>query len=177
MNSGLLAWEGSAYPSLQLKAWNGRVMTAFFAVVLKALDSREGVADGDLKEEVKLASAATTAIASFLHSMETSPWFLTADQANSMRVAVETYLNLIQVLALLSHRRQKPRWKCVPKHHSMVHLIEDQSKSLINMRAYHTFLDEDFVGVFKALAQQVPKELLEYRCMTRYLLRLKATPA
>ena len=177
MNGGLLSFEGSAYPSLQLKAWNGRVMTAFFSIVLKALDGKEGLADGDLKQELHVATAATTAIASFLHEMETSPWFLTAEQANRMRTAIETYLSLIQVLALISHKRQKPRWKCVPKHHSLLHLIEDQSSSLINMRAYHTFLDEDFVGVFKALAQQVPKELLEYRCMTRYLLRLKATAA
>ena len=58
----------------------------------------------------------------------------------------------------------------------MFHIVEDQCQTLLNARTFHTFVDEDFVGLFKNLVLQVPKEMLEYRCLTRFLLRLRAMP-
>ena len=175
MNAGLMSYEGSAYPCLNVKAWNGRCLLIFFSVVLGVLKSTPGWPEA-LGEELRLADAATTALASYLHETECAGRYLSRDEAWKMRKAVETYLSLVQVLALCSLRRKIPRWKCVPKHHMMFHIVEDQCQTLLNARTFHTFVDEDFVGLFKNLVLQVPKEMLEYRCLTRFLLRLRAMP-
>ena len=49
----------------------------------------------------------------------------------------------------------------------------------MNVRYVHTFKDEDNVGVVKKLAEKVTKgELMEYRILCRFLLRLGTwTPA
>ena len=147
----------------------------YFDVIVGVMKDRPGLAN-DLQQEVKLAHAATTAMASYLHQTECASRYLSREEADNMYRAVSTYLGLVQILALLSIRRQIPRWKCVPKHHTMLHLVQDQCQTLINARSYHTFVDEDFIGLFKNLVLQVPKEMLEYRCLTRFLLRLRALP-
>ena len=150
-------------------------MLMYFVIILGVLKDRPGMAP-DLQQEVKLAHAATVALASYLHETECAGRYLLREEADKMYKAVEAYLHLIQILAVCSHRRAIPRWKCVPKHHSMLHLVEDQRETLVNARSFHTFVDEDFVGLFKNLVLQVPKEMLEYRCLTRFLLRLRALP-
>ena len=177
MSSGMLSFEsgGGAFPCLTLKAWNGRLMLSFFEVVLKALCGTQGLIEDDsLKEELVLASAATTSVAALLHHMETSPRYLNEQQAQMMFEACTTYLRLYQVLAHKSAERRRARWKAIPKMHLLLHLVEDQCRTKINMRSFGCFQDEDFVGQFKLLVAEVPKELLEYRCMTRFLLRLGA---
>ena len=178
MSSGMLSFEsgGGAFPCLSLKAWNGRLMVAFFQVVLQTLCSSRHLQpeDESLKEELVLASAATTAVTALLHHMETSPRYLTEQQAALMKEACTTYLRLYQVLAFKSAERRWCRWKAIPKMHLLLHLVEDQCKCKYNMRFFGCFQDEDFVGQFKLLVAEVPKELLEYRCMTRFLLRLEA---
>ena len=113
MNAGLMSYEGSAYPCLNVKAWNGRCLLIFFFVVLGVLKSTPGWPEA-LGEELRLADAATTALASYLHETECAGRYLSRDEAWKMRKAVETYLSLVQVLALCSLRRKIPRWKCVP---------------------------------------------------------------
>ena len=73
----------------------------------------------------------------------------------------------------MSLDRGSSRWKAVPKFHSFRRISEDQISTLLNARYFHSFADEDFIGVFKRLVLKVPKELLEFRCLTRSLLRLK----
>lgn len=176
MTGGLLTWEGGTYPKLDLKAWNGRLMTAFFHVVLNRLQrdalGNDGM-DPLLLKELRLAFGVTNAIVAFLDAMERAPRYLTGDQALDMAKACSTFLSLCEILALLSIQRQVPRWKVVPKHHTFKHLAEDQVRTLLNCRFFHSFVDEDFIGFWKGLVQAVPKELLEFRCLTRYLLRLK----
>ena len=175
MTAGLLSWEGGAYPCLNLKAWNSRLLLAFFEVVLASLKGRTDLdLTPALQKELTLASAAATAMVSLLDTMERSPRFLSEEQASSMHLACTTFLNLYQLLAAHSLVTQCPRWKATPKFHAMLHLCEDQCQGLQNMRAWHCFTDEDYVGVFKQLVLQCPKELLEFRCITRMLLRLRA---
>ena len=177
MTGGLLTWEGGAYPRLDLKAWNTRLFTAYFYVVLQHLQEPEAVPagmDNLLRKELRLAFGVTNAMASFLNQMEQSPRYLNEAQATGMATACSTFLSLSEILALVSLQRGVARWKIVPKHHTMKHLAEDQLTSHYNIRHYHCFVDEDNIGVWKTLVQAVPKELLEFRCLTRYLLRLKA---
>ncbi|CAE7291040.1 unnamed protein product [Symbiodinium microadriaticum] len=176
MTGGLLSWEGGTYPRLDLKGWNTRLFTAFFYVVLNRLQQDTDRTDGMpplLLKELRLAFGAVNAIAAFLDTMERSPRYLSEAQALSMSKACSTFLSLCEILALLSIQRQVPRWKAVPKHHAFKHLAEDQVLTKLNCRFFHSFVDEDFIGFWKGLVQAAPKELLEFRCLTRYLLRLK----
>ena len=175
MTAGQLSWEGGAYPCLNFKAWNSRLLLAFFEVVLASLKARPDLdLTPALRKELTLASGAATAMVSLLDTMETSPRYLSQEQASRMHTACTTFLSLYQLLAAHSLVSQRPRWKATPKFHAMLHLCEDQCHSLLNMRTWHCFADEDYVGIFKQLVLQCPKELLEFRCITRMLLRLKA---
>ena len=175
MTAGQLTFEGGAYPCLNFKAWNSRLVVLFFEVVLRDLcqSSIDQVLDPTLKEELEVASACATAMCAFLDTMEQSGRYLSKEQAESMHRSCCLFLDLYQVLVLLSQRRKQPRWKGIPKHHSWLHLCEDQISSLLNCRMCHSFVDEDFIGVWKKLVLAVPKPLLEYRCLCRYLLRLR----
>ena len=176
MTGGLLAWEGGAYPSLNLKAYNGRLFVMFFEIVLRRLVSDESLQIDDmLRKELELASGATTALAMFFHVMECSGRYLKEEQAASMEQACCTYLDLSNILALHSIKRLTPRWKAVPKHHFFKHMSENMVQCLYNCRYYQSYFDEDFIGRWKLLCQKVPKGLMELRLLTRYLLRLKAS--
>ncbi|CAE7674088.1 unnamed protein product [Symbiodinium sp. CCMP2592] len=172
MTGGLLSWEGGAFPRLDLKAWNSRLMTAFFHIVLRQLQD-QAFSDESLHKEIRLAFGLTNAMITFIDTMERSPRYLTSQQAQVMHSACSTYLQLSEVIALVAQQRDRARWKVVPKHHTFRHIAEDQLSCLYNYRHCHCFLDEDFVGFWKTLVQAVPKELLEFRCLTRWLLRLK----
>ncbi|CAE7576742.1 unnamed protein product, partial [Symbiodinium sp. KB8] len=175
MTAGMLTFEGGTYPSLNLKAYNGRLFLQYFNIVLRATLAAATDLESALAKELQLASSACTALCSFLDVMERSPRQLLPEQAEKMHSAVVLFVKLYQILVLHSHRRgTAPRWKVVPKFHSLLHVAEDQRKELINGRCYNTFLDEDYVGVFKLLCVQAPKNMLEFRCLTRYYLRVKA---
>ena len=172
MAPGLLSYEGGAYPCLSLKAYNGRLFLMFFEVVLRTVLRRGGL--GESREEVQLASAAVSALVAFFDRMEAAGRYLSANEASGLYEACVQFLNLLQVLALVSLRRSIPRWKIVPKHHMMMHLATGMKVTRYNCRAFHCFIDEDFIGRWKSLSEMVPKELMEFRLLTRYLLRLKA---
>ncbi|CAE7254992.1 unnamed protein product [Symbiodinium sp. CCMP2592] len=173
MTSGMLGFEGGAYPSLNLKAWNSRLFVVFFEVVLKELVARDTAAGNELLcKELKLASAATTAMCAFLAGMEASPRYMSDEQCRYLHESMQSFLELYEVLIATSLARGTARWKAVPKHHLAWHLVEEMDRSHYNVRFYHSFLDEDYIGQWKLLAQSVPRDLLEYRCLTRYLLRL-----
>ncbi|CAE7508782.1 unnamed protein product [Symbiodinium sp. CCMP2592] len=173
MTSGMLGFEGGAYPSLNLKAWNSRLFVVFFEVVLKELVARDTAAGNELLcKELKLASAATTAMCAFLAGMEASPRYMSDEQCRYLHESMQSFLELYEVLIATSLARGTARWKAVPKHHLAWHLVEEMDRSHYNVRFYHSFIDEDYIGQWKLLAQSVPRDLLEYRCLTRYLLRL-----
>ncbi|CAE7578654.1 unnamed protein product [Symbiodinium sp. CCMP2592] len=174
LTAGNMSYEGQAYPCLNLKAYNGRLFFQYFNIVLRATLATSNALDDGLKKELTLACSCSTALCAFLDMCERSPRKLTIEQADTMHDSVQLFLKLYQLLVLQSHRRGIPRWKVVPKFHTLLHLVEDQRRELLNSRSYHTFLDEDYVGVFKQLCVQAPKQLLEFRCMTRFYLRVKA---
>ena len=175
MTGGLLGWEGGAYPSLNLKAYNSRLFVMYFEIVLRSVLSDESEMDNMLRKELELASAATTALAMFFHVMECSGRYLKEEEASKMNQASCTYLDLTNILALHSIKRSIPRWKAVPKHHFFKHMSEDMVQCQYNCRHYQSYFDEDYIGRWKLLCLKVPKALMEMRLLTRYLLRLKVS--
>ncbi|CAE7296075.1 unnamed protein product, partial [Symbiodinium microadriaticum] len=146
LTSGMLGFEGGAYPSLNLKAWNSRLFVVYFEIVLRELvDSGAGADEELLHKELKLASAATTAMCAFLHGMESSPRYLTDEQCRFMHDSMQAFLELYEVLIGTSNARGTARWKAVPKHHSAWHLVEEMDRTHYNVRFYHSFADEDYI--------------------------------
>ena len=175
MPAGLLTYEGGIYPCLNLKAYNGRLFLMFFQVVLSASLAAMGPQLTDaMKTELELASGMVTALTVFFHRMEVAGRYLLEQEASALMDATTTFLQLYGVLALHAWRHSVRRWKATPKFHMLRHLAEDMLTTRINARTFHCYIDEDFIGHWKKLAVVVPRELMEFRMLTRYLLRLKA---
>ena len=175
MPSGLLSYEGGVYPCLNLKAYNGRLFLMFFQVVLCACIAAIGPQlTESMKTELELASAMVTALTVFFHRMEAAGRYLSEQEASGLMEATTTFLQLYGLLALRAVRQGIARWKATPKFHMLRHLAEDMVSTRINCRSFHCYIDEDFIGHWKKLAVAVPRELMEFRMLTRYLLRLKA---
>ena len=175
MPSGLLAWEQSLYPVLQLKAWNGRLFCIFFSVLLGGILRSGEVTDELLFEEAKLVRVMCQLLEKFFSLSEQAPRFLSEAQAQEMNDAVLAFLRTYETLAKYGLQCGRRRFKIVPKFHVFKHIGEDVLRTRYNYRYYHCFLDEDYIGAWKTLATRTSKELMEFRLITRYLLRLRAS--
>ena len=156
------------YPHLTVKAWNGQVLLVFLDRCLTAL-----VAAGAQDQEIQLAHLATRAMTCWFDRLARFPRLLSQAQGNEISNFGFRFLRLYRQLAILSVLRSVARWRLLPKVHPFRHMNEDMRHRLYNYRYCHTFKDEDNVGVCKKLAERVAKgDLMEYRIMTRFLLRV-----
>eukprot|EP00439_Symbiodinium_sp_Y106_P042800 s93_g5.t1 len=174
MPAGLLDLEQGVFPVLKLKAWNGRLMILFFAIALKGLPDP---GDDLLRKELRAALAAAECVACFFDRSERSARLLTEQEAESISEAVLKFLMIYRQLVKISVSRNCPRYKVIPKMHVLLHIGEDVRETRTNFRHYHCFIDEDFIGRMKELTIKLPKVGggLEYRLLTRWLLRLGAS--
>ena len=157
------------YPSLTAKAFNGRLFVVFLTTCLEALAAR----NPDL--EIRLALTACKAMCMLFDRMERAPRYLNARQAAEIYKAGLMFMAAYDKLARLNSVRRVQRFKLLPKLHVLFHLVQDMYHTQYNARAYHCFKDEDNVGLLKRLAVRVHKgPLMEYRILTRWLLRLQA---
>ena len=156
------------YPHLTVKAWNGQVLLVFLDRCLTAL-----VAAGAQDQEIQLAHLATRAMTCWFDRLARFPRLLSQAQGNEISNFGFRFLRLYRQLAILSVLRSVARWRLLPKVHPFRHMNEDMRNRLYNYRYCHTFKDEDNVGVCKKPAERVAKgDLMEYRIMTRFLLRV-----
>lgn len=174
MTSGQFEMESGVHPILKLKAWNGRLMVVFLAIALKGLPEPE---DALLGKEWRLAVAAAECLACFFDRSERSGRLLSQHEADDISSALFKFLQLYRLLIKNSLVRCCHRYKVIPKVHVLVHVAEDIRDTCMNCRQYHCFLDEDFIGQMKDLTIKLPKVGLglEYRLLTRWLLRLGAS--
>ena len=174
MTAGQFELENAVHPILKLKAWNGRLMILFLAIALKGLPEPD---DDLLRKELRLAVAAADCVACFFDRSERSGRLLTKQEAEDISSATFKFLQLYRLLVKNSIARSCPRYKVIPKMHVLVHVAEDVLESRMNYRFYHCVVDEDFIGQMKELTIKLPKVGmgLEYRLLTRWLLRLGAS--
>ncbi|CAE7255271.1 unnamed protein product [Symbiodinium sp. CCMP2592] len=174
MPAGLLDLEQGTYPVLKLKAWNGRLMILFLAVALKGL-SEPG--DDLLRKERRAALAAAECVACIFDRSERAARLLTEQEAESISEAILKFLMIYKQLVKISVSRNCPRYKIIPKMHALLHVGEDVRDTRCNFRHFHCFMDEDYIGQMKELTIKLPKVGggLEYRLLTRWLLRLGAS--
>ena len=106
---------------------------------------------------------------------ENAPRLLSELQAREIYDAAKTFLKMYAELMKLSIRRERPRYKIIPKFHVLWHIVSDVWECRLNCRHFHCFLDEDYMGQMKSMTERLPKIGLEYRLLTRWLLRLGAS--
>ena len=161
--------EGSEYPMLTLKAYNGRVMLVFLTRCLQIL-----YRDHSGDPEVGLAWTACQRLCAFFDLMERTPRYLSHEDAQELHAHGQRFVELYFRLAKLGVQQNILRYKLVPKFHILAyHLLPDMLRNCTNIRSTHCFIDEDCMGTLKALARRVHPRLLEIRVLCRWQLRLK----
>jgi hypothetical protein len=155
------------FPQLTCKAWNGQIMLLFLDSCLQSL-----VQDQPCQEST-LAALALRALSCWFDRLVRYPRYLSEAQSKEISMHGFSFLRLYNKLAILSVVERLGRWKLIPKHHPFRHMQEDMRNKRYNYRYVHTYKDEDHVGILKKLAERVHKgDLLEFRVLTRFLLRL-----
>ena len=101
------------YPSLNLKAWNGRIFLVFLELCISLLAQSSSGDD----REVHLASLACSCLSTWFDKTERAGRYLTASQAAEMAAAGRTFLDAYEKLAHCAKLMSLTRWKAVPKLH------------------------------------------------------------
>ena len=156
------------YPTLCCKAYNGRLMVIFLDRCIHSLASQK---HGDA--EIYNACVATRALTAWFDSLERAKRYLTDQEKVTLYTLGSKFVSTLEKLAILALRANVNRWRLQPKIHPMCHLNEDHLWFAYNCRYHHSYVDEDFMGLAKQLAQKCHRgDLLEFRIMCRFLLRL-----
>ncbi|CAE7207120.1 unnamed protein product, partial [Symbiodinium sp. CCMP2456] len=100
------------YPSLNLKAWNGRVFVVFLEICLNA-----AVAMYDDDRELELAAAAATCIAVWFDRSERASRYLTESEADTICEAGLKFIAYYEALARHCIHADVARFKVIPKLH------------------------------------------------------------
>ncbi|CAE7763120.1 unnamed protein product [Symbiodinium sp. CCMP2592] len=111
LTTGILTYV-SGFPSLNLKALNGRVFLSFLAVCLRA-----ALASNPADVEVNLAEQATRTLVVWYQQQECSPRLMEPGPAKCFLQTTNTFLKLTSGLARLALKTGTFRWKLLPKHH------------------------------------------------------------
>lgn len=166
MHPGLLN-TADGYPTLCVKAFNGRLLLIFVDSCLHSLEDLTRTA------EIVNACVAARALRSWFDLVERSPRFLDRDAQVELHGLAMKFVFVLERLAVVALRANKSRWRLQPKLHAFIHIAEDHLRHGINCRFYHCFCDEDHIGLSKRLCQKVHRgDLMELRVLCRWLLRL-----
>jgi len=156
------------YPSLTCKAYNGRLLLVFLDQCIHSC-----AAANSGHPEISNACIAARCLRCWFDTLEKSPRYLTSQQGFELYTLAKKFVQSLERLASIALRSNRQRWKFQPKLHPWLHIAEDHWRLRYNYRHCHCFIDEDFVGLVKRLAQKCHRgELLELRILCRYLLRL-----
>ena len=81
--------------------------------------------------------------------IETYPPYLTAQQASHVHQLTFQCIHFYYVNACIAANQSKLHWLIIPKMHLLNHMALDVLKNFQNVRAYHNFSGEDFMGILK----------------------------
>ena len=166
MHSGLLNTT-DGYPTLCVKAYNGRILLIFIDRALHSLS--ETTQNG----EICNACVSARTLCAWFDLVERSPRFLDRPTRIELHRLGMKFVMTLDRLARLALLNDISRWRLQPKVHPFVHLAEDHLWHGVNCRTFHCYIDEDHVGLCKRLCQKVHRgDLMELRVICRWLLRL-----
>ena len=131
------------------------------------------LAAGTTDAEISNACVAARSITGWFDALERAKRFLTDEEKVTLHKLGLKFVSTLDRLAIIALRSGSNRWKLQPKIHTLIHVCEDHLWYGYNARFLHCYVDEDFMGLTKRLALKCHRgELLEFRVMCRFLLRL-----
>ncbi len=108
-------------------------------------------------------------LADFLHTLDTSPRFLSAEQINRAQRAGGAYLLAYQSLATEAMNMGTCLYTMKPKFHYMCHHVMDLESGW-NPRFQHCFNDEDFMGKMHRMGSHCHRRSAPLRILQRWTL-------
>jgi hypothetical protein len=108
-------------------------------------------------------------MADLLHTLDTSPRWLSAEQINRAQRAGGAYLLAYQSLATEAMNMGKCLYKMKPKFHYMCHHVMELESGW-NPRFQHCFNDEDFMGKLHRLGSHCHRKSAPLRILQRWAL-------
>ena len=104
--------------------------------------------------------------------MEEYPRYLTKDQAFHLHHLAMQCIHLYHVSACVAACQFNLRWLVLPKVHLFHHMALDVVSNFQNMRAFHCFSGEDYMGILKKVAASTcTASNMEERVLKRALLK------
>ncbi|CAE7221918.1 unnamed protein product [Symbiodinium sp. CCMP2592] len=174
LTTGMLHDNQTGWPSLKLKAYNARIFLMFVRAALQAAKSAREAQGLEEDAELSYAVMAAKALCSWFALVERAGRYLTPEQAAEQETAGLVFLRCYTFLARLAASQSIRRWHVITKFHGFRHILQSARLTLYNSRFLHTYVDEDFVGVWIRLSRRVAHALFEFRVLCRFLLRLQA---
>ena len=127
----------------------------------------------DLKERADLMAACVWGKAEYYHLLRVGKRFFSDAEAESLRVAGETFLYCWSELRRISISRGCCLWVMAPKFHQWHHLLIDcTTNEKGNPRFYHCFSDEDMVGKMILAAHAVHPSTAVRSTLEKYAMGL-----
>ena len=177
----------TGWPSLKLKAYNARIFLMFVKAALQAAKSAREAQGLEEDAELSYAVMAAKALCSWFALVERTGRYLTPEQASDQETAGLVFLRCYAFLALFAASHGIRRWHVITKLHVSVqiyesfyfvnsvycfcvlvlltksftkgfrHILQNARLTLYNSRFLHTYVDEDFVGVWIRLSRHVAR--------------------
>ena len=85
--------------------------------------------------------------AEFQHVSEVYPRYLTRDQAAHLHQLALQCIHLYHVSACVAACQFNLRWLVLPKIHLFHHMALDVPSNFLNIRVFHCFSSEDYMGI------------------------------
>ena len=121
-------------------------------------------------EHAKVRATMLWALSDFLHTLDTSPQFMSLEQVERAARSAQTWQSCYQWLSAEALANAAPLWKMRPKAHYIAHQLVDMQATRENPRHQMCFVDEDFLGKVKRLASKCGKATVTRRALQRYIL-------
>ena len=105
---------------------------------------------------------------------ESFPQYLSAEQAQEMSETGTDALTLYLAASAQAVSMSTFAWLVIPKMHVFDHICQDTVRDLYNVRWFHNFGGEDFMGILKTLCCICAGRGMATKVLRRTLLRLAA---
>ena len=160
------------YPSLSCKAVASKSVAFWLSKVCCLRAQRPEATELD-----QLVATAAWTYAEFLRLLDTCGTMLSQSDADAIYDAGQLHLLSYSRLRSLSERTtgkalNRCLWPLLPKHHHLLHCIEDTRSQRINPNFYTLLCAESFVGLLSRIARLCNRSNVTLRVLQRYKVKL-----
>lgn len=124
-------------------------------------------------EYEKLRATMMWGLATFVHILDTSPMWLSIEQANEACYAGRAFCMSYQKLAVINEDLRICLYKIRPKNHFFDHQVDDLERNRLNPNRVNCMQSEDFIGRNARLASKTHRWTVSLRTLERYMITLR----